>query len=136
MRRREEERRRRRQRRTTNFLPLELGHNNVCRRPRSAARSELRLLDGLCGVALVPAVGEERSGGVQRQREGERPFGAAFTASSRFGGVEKHKVNRVVNVSPPPPLLQCSVSLPRLEMAADRYLCGETTRFMSLSHSL
>ena len=86
------------------------------------ARAELRLLDGLCGVAFVPSVGEERSGGVQRQtREGERPFGAAFTAS-RFEGAEKHKVNRVVNVS-----------LSRSEMVADRYLYGETTRFMSLS---
>ena len=61
----------------------------------------------------------------------ERPFGMAFIAAAerdcerlyRFGGVEKHKVNRVVNVSP-----QFALSLPLcLEMVADRYLYGETT---------
>ena len=63
-----------------------------------------------------------------------RPFGMAFTAAeregggslSRFGGVEKHKVNRVVNVS-------LSHFALRLEMVADRYLYGETARLTSSS---
>ena len=45
---------------------------------------------------------------------------------SRFGGVEKHKVNRVVNVSHPHFAL-------RLEMVADRYLYGETTTRLTSS---
>ena len=52
---------------------------------------------------------------------------------SRFGGVEKHKVNRVVNVSPHFALsLSLSLSL-RVDMVADRYLYGETTRLTSSS---